>query len=81
MFSYGCWDWVEINDGTSSYIQRYCDSTPGTVTGGTTITVKFHTNWVNTASGFFALVTGDATVTDVTGESVRMSGQMYYKIK
>ena len=67
MFSYGCWDWVEINDGTSA--QRYCTSTPGTVTG-TTITVKLHTDSVSTASGFFAVVTGDVTVTtDVTGES------------
>ena len=47
----------------------YCGSTPGPVTG-TTITVKLHTSPVNTASGFFAVVTGDGTVsTDVTGES------------
>ena len=78
-----CWDWVEINDGTST--QRYCGSsrhcsrcdfcdscgsTPGPVTG-TTITVKIHTNSAYTASGFFAVVTGDVTVTtDVTGELV-----------
>ena len=62
-----CGDWVEVNDGTST--QRYCGSTPGPVTG-TTITVKLHTNWISTASGFFAVVTGDVTViTDVTGES------------
>ena len=37
---------------------------------GTTITVKLHTSPGNTASGFFAAVTGDATVTtDVIGES------------
>ena len=47
----------------------YCGSTPGPVTG-TTITVKLHTSQKYTASGFFAVVTGDATVTtDVTGES------------
>ena len=79
-----CRDWVEVNDGTST--QRYCDtiyncghreciscdycgSTPGPVTG-TTITVKLHTDAYFTASGFFAAVTGDVTVTtDVTGES------------
>ena len=65
MFS--CRDWVEVNDGTST--QRYCDSTPGPVTG-TTITVKLHTGPAYTSSGFFAVVTGDVTVTtDVTGES------------
>ena len=38
---------------------------------GTTITVKFRTGPTFTASGFFAVVTGDVTVTtDVTGESV-----------
>ena len=80
---FGCDDWVEVSDGTST--QRYCDSndcsdsscsscdycgsTPGPVTG-TTITVKFYTDWAGTASGFFAVVTGDVTVTsDVTGES------------
>ena len=62
-----CSDWVEVNDGTST--QRYCDYTPGPVTG-TTITVKLHTSPDGTASGFFAVVTGDVTVTtDVTGES------------
>ena len=78
-----CWDWVEVNDGNST--QRYCSgdycgysicsscdycgSTPGPVTG-TTITVKLHTAESGTASGFFAVVTGDVTVTtDVTGES------------
>ena len=73
-----CRDWVEVNDGTST--KRYCssfscvscsyyDSTPGPVTG-TTITVKLQTNSGGTASGFFAAVTGDVTVTtDVTGES------------
>ena len=80
---HNCVDWVEIHDGTST--QRYCGSrycglsfcsscdycgsTPGPVTG-TTITVKLHTNSLLTASGFFAVVTGDVTVTtDVTGES------------
>ena len=64
---YGCSDWVEVSDGTST--QRYCGSTPGPVTG-TTITVKLHTSSAWTASGFFAVVTGDVTVTtDVTGES------------
>ena len=58
---------MEVNDGTST--QRYCGSTPGPVTG-TTITVKLHTDEGYTASGFFAVVTGDVTVTtDVTGES------------
>ena len=58
---------MEVNDGTST--QRYCGSTPGPVTG-TTITVKLHTSPGGTASGFFAVVTGDVTVTtDVTGES------------
>ena len=49
---------------------QYCDSSPSTVTG-TTITVKFYTDSDWTASGFFAVVTGDATVTaeDETGES------------
>ena len=75
-----CGDWVEINDGTS--IQRYCgcsscdsyyicscSSIPGTVSG-TTITVKLYTNEAHTESGFFAVVTGDVTVTtDVTCES------------
>ena len=47
----------------------YCGSTPGPVTG-TTITVKLYTSSYYTASGFFAVVTGDVTVsTDVTGES------------
>ena len=79
--SWSCSDWVEVNDGTST--QRYCGSssscscsscdycgsTPGPVTG-TTITVKLHTSVAGTASGFFAVVTGDVTVTtDVTGES------------
>ena len=85
----GCYDWVEVNDGTStqrycggsssycgsSYFGTscdscdYCGSTPGPVTG-TTITVKLHTDGSSTASGFFAVVTGDVTVsTDVTGES------------
>ena len=65
--SWSCSDWVEVNDGTST--QRYCPgSTPGTVTG-TTITIKLHTDYYLTASGFFAVVTGDVTVTtDVTGE-------------
>ena len=74
---YSCGDWVEINDVTST--QRYCGgsscdscdyhgSTPGTWTG-TTITVKLNTDGAFTASGFFAVVTGDVTVTtDVTGE-------------
>ena len=77
-----CYDWLEVHDGTS--IQRYCGhpnsagccdsclycgSIPGPVTG-TTITVKLHTDGYSTASGFFVVVTGDATVTtDVTGES------------
>ena len=64
-----CGDWIEINDGTST--QRYCNSysSPGTVTG-TNITVKFHSNAVFTANGFFAVVSGNVTVTtDLTGES------------
>ena len=77
-----CFDWVEINDGTST--QRYCGSrycglsfcpscdhcgsTPGPATG-TTITVKLDTSSSYTASGFFAVVIGDVTVTsDGTGE-------------
>ena len=37
---------------------------------GTNIIVKLHTSSSYTESGFFAVVTGDATVTtDVTGES------------
>ena len=75
-----CFDWVEINDGTST--QRYCGpphsyccsscdycgSTPGPATG-TTITVKLDTSSSYTASGFFAVVTGDVTViSDGTGE-------------
>ena len=81
-----CSDWVEVHDGTStqrycggsssdcgySYCNYcdYCGSTPGPVTG-TTITVKLYTYSEDTASGFFAVVTGDVTVTtDVTGESV-----------
>ena len=63
-------DWVEIYDGSST--QRYprCgELAPGTV-NGTTITVKLHTDDTITASGFFAVVTGDVTVTsDVTCES------------
>ena len=75
-----CFEWVEVNDGTST--QRYCGpssvncdhcdyygSTPGPVTG-TNITVKLHTDIMITASGFLAVITGDVTVTtDVTGES------------
>ena len=73
-----CQDWVEVNNGTTT--QRFCgyfsanssacgNNCPSTVTG-TTITVKLHTSSWDTASGFFAVVTGDATVTtDVTGES------------
>ena len=74
-----CDDWVEVSYPTS--FQRYCDSScrctscdycgsnPGPVTG-TTITVELHTDHRFTASGFFAVVTGDVTVTtDVTGES------------
>ena len=58
---------MEVNDGTST--QRFCGSIPGPVTG-ITITVKLDTNHIFTASGFFAVVTGDVTVTtDVTGES------------
>ena len=76
----GCDDWVEVNDGTSTqrycgssdyccFYCDYCGSTPGPVTG-TTITVKLYTGAAFTASGFFAVVTGDVTVTtDVTGES------------
>ena len=87
-----CEDWVEVvNDGTST--QRYCGSysdgccswcdscgfTPRPVTG-TSITVKLHTSPDGTASGFFAVVTGDVTVTtDVTGESG--VGKCNHKIK
>ena len=90
MYDYSCNDWVEVNDGTST--QRYCGShdcgysicdscdycgSPGPVTG-TTITVKLHTDVTVTASGIFAVVTGDVTVTtDVTGES----GNISYIIK
>ena len=57
---------VIINDGTST--QWYCDSTPGTVTG-TIVTVKLYTRSSEKKSGFFAVVTGDVTVTtDVTGK-------------
>ena len=80
---------MEVNDGTSTQRYcgcyggaysdyccsscDYCGSIPGPVTG-TTITVKLYTNWADTASGFFAVVTGDVTViTDVnTGESLQM---------
>ena len=62
-------DWVEIYDGSST--QRYprCgdDPSPGTVTG-TTITVKLDTSEDFTARGFFAVVTGDVTVTSVTSD-------------
>ena len=66
--------WIEINDGSAT--QRYCGSSlgssPGTVTG-TTIIVKLYTGFAYTTSGFFAVVTGDVTVTtDVTGESVNL---------
>ena len=61
-----CFDWVEINDGTST--QRYCDSTPGPMTG-TNITVKLYTNPSYTASGFLATVCCSVNIiTDVTGE-------------
>ena len=80
---YWCDDWVEVNDGTStqrycgpgdwcdSYCSSFCDycGSPGPVTG-TTINVKPRTSGLWTARGFFAVVTGDVTVTtDVTGES------------
>ena len=63
--------WIEINDGFTT--RRYCGtslgSSPGNVTG-TTIIVKLYTSDSSTASGFFAVVTGDVMVTtDVTGES------------
>ena len=75
-----CYDWVKVNDGTSTLHYcgftpcdcgwcDFCGSIPGPVTG-TTITVMLHTDGHSTASGFFVVVTGDATVTtDVTGES------------
>ena len=63
-------DWVEIYDGSSTHRYPRCgELAPGTV-NGTTITVKLHTDDTITASGFFAVVTGDVTVTsDVTCES------------
>ena len=83
-----CDDWVEVNKGTlTTHAIRYCGpggnwcywchyrgSTPSLATG-TTITVKLHTTEnENTASGFFAVVTGYATVTtDVTGELANVS--------
>ena len=69
MHFFYCDDWIEINNGTGT--QRYCGNSrgPGTVTG-TTITVKLRTNSFSTRKGFFAVVTGDATVTtDITSES------------
>ena len=57
---------VEIFNGTSTY----CIFDNSINVTGTTITVKFITKqqFISTASGFFAVVTGDATVTtDVTG--------------
>ena len=57
---------MEIFNGTSTY----CIFDNSINVTGTTITVKFYTDWAGTASGFFAVVTGDVTVTsDVTGES------------
>ena len=57
---------MEIFNGTSTY----CIFDNSINVTGTTITVKFITKqqFISTASGFFAVVTGDATVTtDVTG--------------
>ena len=78
-----CWDWVEVNDGTST--QRYCGpddtsssnncsscdyflvSNPGNVTGTVTGTTIIFK--LNAyLFKFFAVVTGEATVTtDLTG--------------
>ena len=55
---------MEIFNGTSTY----CIFDNSINVTGTTITVTFITDGFSTASGFFAVVTGDATVTtDVTG--------------
>ena len=65
---YNCEDFVEINDGSGSSSQRYCDSNPGTLTG-TNITVKLHTNGFDAASGFMATVCCSANITTyITGE-------------
>ena len=66
-----CYDYVQINDGSSDVGQRYCVNNPGSVTSsGTTITVKFYSSSVNTASGFLAFVCCSAVVTsDNPGES------------
>ena len=61
-------DLVDIFNGTSN--KRYCTFDDPIYVTSTTITVKFITKqqFISTASGFFAVVTGDATVTtDVTG--------------
>ena len=70
MFSSTCWDWVQIDDGSS--IQRYCgpwedgnyynlhgdnlgSSIPGPFTStGTSMTVKMHTDYSVTEAGFKA---------------------------
>ena len=73
-------DYVYISGGTSSSPQpldkKHCNNergTPGPIPGpfsGTDITVTFQSNWRYTGTGFFAVVTGDVTVTtNVTGES------------
>ena len=68
-------DLVDIFNGTSN--KRYCTFDDPIYVTSTTITVKFITDSLLTASGFFAVVTGDATVTtDVTGESG--VGDMYH---
>ena len=69
-----CWDYVEINDGSS--IQRYCDTYyyPGPGPGpffstGTNITFKFHTSSAYNANGFMAAICCSVNVTtDVIGK-------------
>ena len=76
------WGYVYISGGSSSSPQpldkKHCnheDDIPGPIPGpfsGTDITVTFKSNNLNLGirTGFFAVVTGDVTVTtDVTGES------------
>ena len=73
-------DYVYISGGSSSSLQplnkKHCNHelrTPGPRPGpfsGTDITVTFKSDLAYTRTGFFAVVTGDVTVTtDVTGES------------
>ena len=74
------YDYVYISGGSSSSPQppkkKHCnheEDTPGPNPGpfsGTNITLTFKSDSYDTGTGFFAVVTGDVTVTtDVTGES------------